>query len=184
MKIQLDKIPELGLELNFSGNEDILSDALGKVSFSDEIKIDPKIKGSLTLNITGHEMLVRGNIQVTVTQLCSRCLRDYDSVRDLEFDLLLKSKDPESPLDQEYEQGEGSTFFVEGDEFDPGDMITQEIFLELPIKPLCSDECPGLCPQCGALKGSPECLCPPGQRRDIRWNALAGLKDRMPEPNS
>jgi uncharacterized protein len=183
MKIQLDQIPETGLELSFSGDQDILSDAAAKVSFPNPIKIDPKVKGSLTLTVPGSDILVRGAIVVSVRSICSRCLREYDFDRDLNFDLLLKPRDPETPLEQEYEQGEASTFFVENNEFDPGDMIVQEIALELPMKPICAEDCPGLCPKCGALKGSAECLCPPEQHRDSRWNVLAGLKDRLSGPN-
>jgi uncharacterized protein len=60
-------------------------------------------------------------------------------------------------------------------------IIVQEVLLELPMKPLCSEQCAGLCPTCGAPVGSKECTCREQEHRDPRWAALAQLKAKMKE---
>jgi uncharacterized protein len=68
---------------------------------------------------------------------------------------------------------------VNGDELDPGEVVLQELFLEHPLKPLCSEDCQGLCPKCGGLRGTEECTCDEEAPADPRWQALAELKDRL-----
>jgi uncharacterized protein len=58
-------------------------------------------------------------------------------------------------------------------------VIVQEILLSLPMKALCREDCPGLCPQCGAMKDSAECRCSNQDRIDPRWAALEDLKKRI-----
>jgi uncharacterized protein len=52
----------------------------------------------------------------------------------------------------------------------------QELLLEVPMKPLCREDCAGLCPRCGALLGSDHCTCTAESAGDSRWAALARLK--------
>jgi uncharacterized protein len=55
--------------------------------------------------------------------------------------------------------------------FDP--LIDEQLQLELPMKPLCSDSCRGLCPQCGADLNAGACAC--AARADDRWTPLKSL---------
>ncbi len=49
--------------------------------------------------------------------------------------------------------------------------------LAQPMAPLCRDDCPGLCPQCGADRATGGCNCA-AEPADARWAALAGLRQR------
>ena len=58
---------------------------------------------------------------------------------------------------------------------------------ELPLVPLCADDCLGLCPSCGANRNDDPCDCG-NEARDPRWDDLRALvipddAEHRPEPN-
>jgi uncharacterized protein len=178
MKIRIEDIPEEGLELNFSPEQDILSEALETVPKSEGISVDPHIKGNVRISVSGKDVFFIGTVQAVVHLQCSRCLSDFTVDSDTELNLVIRRDDAETPSRDEREGPEADAVLLKGAEIDPGELIVQELLLNLPMKPLCREDCPGLCPQCGALKGSNECSCPDEGPVDSRWKALARLKDR------
>lgn len=62
-----------------------------------------------------------------------------------------------------------------GDELDLEPLVRDAVLLELPLAPLCSEGCLGLCPQCGTNRNVSVCDCPPTV--DPRWSALDALRD-------
>ncbi len=64
---------------------------------------------------------------------------------------------------------------LSGDELDLEPLARDAVLLELPLAPLCSPECRGLCPQCGANWNLAACDCVPAG--DPRWSALDVLRD-------
>ena len=65
-----------------------------------------------------------------------------------------------------------------GDELDLEPLARDAVLLDLPLAPLCSEGCLGLCPQCGTNRNLAVCACAaPG---DPRWSALDALRRRDP----
>jgi uncharacterized protein len=56
--------------------------------------------------------------------------------------------------------------------------MREQFYLALPMKPLCRDECRGLCPVCGINRNRETCDCQSAWV-DPRLDALRSLKDRM-----
>jgi len=65
----------------------------------------------------------------------------------------------------------------EGEEVDLGPLIREQVLLALPTRPLCRDDCRGLCPQCGINLNHAECGCRV-ETFDPRLEALRSLKLR------
>jgi len=59
---------------------------------------------------------------------------------------------------------------------DVSEDIRAEILLEFPMNLLCSDECRGLCPECGQNLNEKSCSCRTQKKGDLRWDALDNLK--------
>lgn len=59
--------------------------------------------------------------------------------------------------------------------------LRQYILMNEPLKPLCKEDCSGLCPNCGADLNREACRCRP--MTDERWDVLAGLKREIDEGN-
>jgi len=181
MKIRIEDIPEEGLELNFSPDQDILSEALETIPKSEGITIDPHIKGHIRISVSGDDIFFVGTVRAVAHLQCSRCLVDFATDKDLDLHLVIRRAGAENSVGDESEQSEADAVLVKGSEIDPGEFIVQEVLLNVPMKPLCREACPGLCPQCGALKGSQDCDCLGDGRVDPRWEALARLKEKIAE---
>ncbi len=180
MKIRIDDIPEEGLVLNFSGDSDILSESLVSVPVPSGTIIDPYMKGRLQIPAGSGELFMIGYIETSVRMACSRCLAEFSRDVNLDVSLIFRRRDAQNPAQEaDRDEPDGDFTFFEGPEIDPGEAIVQEILLALPMKALCREDCPGLCPHCGAMKGSPECECPDQDRVDPRWEALEELKKRI-----
>jgi uncharacterized protein len=78
----------------------------------------------------------------------------------------------------ELEKDELGAIVVEGEHLDTEPLIVEQVLLEVPMKPLCSADCRGLCPRCGADRNlDPDCCQEPAA--DERWEALGALRDRL-----
>ena len=60
------------------------------------------------------------------------------------------------------------------DELDLEPLVRDAVLLELPLAPLCREDCAGLCPQCGANRNEGACGC--AAPRDPRWATLDVLR--------
>jgi uncharacterized protein len=67
---------------------------------------------------------------------------------------------------------------LEGDVLDLEPLARDAVLLELPLAPLCAEDCLGLCPQCGINRNEEACSCE--QPVDPRWSALDALRDQGP----
>jgi uncharacterized protein len=63
---------------------------------------------------------------------------------------------------------------ITDDTIDLGPLVRDAIVLELPMAPLCRDDCAGLCPECGANRNEGDCSCV--APRDPRWANLDALR--------
>ncbi len=178
MKIRFDEVTENGLELVLSGAEDVVSDAVARIILPPEIGLDPRMTGRLMLLPSQDEVYLEGSVRAKVRLTCSRCLGEFSSEAVVTPGLLIRRRSPQGEREEE-ESPEASIVFVGGDEIDIGEILVQELLLELPMKPLCREQCRGLCPRCGNFKESPDCKCSDEDTADARWAALAELKKKI-----
>ena len=54
-------------------------------------------------------------------------------------------------------------------------LVAQDVLADLPMKPLCAEDCAGICVTCGAQLRLGPCDCPAGAS-DPRWDKLAGIR--------
>ena len=71
--------------------------------------------------------------------------------------------------------------FYRNDELDLSGVVSEQVVLEIPMKPVCREGCRGLCPQCGADLNEANCGCD-HTVSDPRFAALAELKKRLDDP--
>src|SRR4029078_7025682 len=71
---------------------------------------------------------------------------------------------------------EGETYKLEHDHIDIEPLVREAVMLELPIAPLCRENCKGLCPNCGTNWNEANCDCD-REAKDPRWSALDVLKE-------
>ena len=138
-----------------------------------------KISGESIL--TNLDDLILANVtgQATLTQPCSRCLKEITLTIPLNFSREFKTEIPRPILrspsygglaqarDDPPTQGlrrasqgdEGEAYPIVDGEIDLTPLLTEEIIANIPIKVLCREDCQGLCPQCGANLNDNPCKC-------------------------
>jgi len=132
---------------------------------------------ALTLQVTplktGHRL--EGHFQYEATALCARCLRDVILSGEARFDLEYQPAS-QAPVDIEVEVSPRSTEIVyyDDDTLKLENLIIQQMYLEVPEKILCREDCQGLCSRCGSNLNDGPCACPPDA--DPRWGALSQFK--------
>jgi uncharacterized protein len=117
-----------------------------------------------------------GTVRTTLELPCSRCLEPFRSPVDASFDLRYQPHALNTGSDErEIEEDDLSTAFYENDEIDLGQLMREQFYLSVPMKPLCQDDCRGLCPVCGTNLNRGTCECKQGWD-DPRLAVLRNLK--------
>ena len=111
--------------------------------------------------------------------LCARCVDPVPTPLSGSFDLIFR------PAGADADQGEHA---ITEDETEIGyyqesgllleDVVREQVLLSLPSRTLCKPDCKGLCPRCGQNLNLAKCSCDEAPA-DPRWNALAGLADKL-----
>jgi uncharacterized protein len=114
-----------------------------------------------------------------VTQLelsCSRCLEPFRLPVNAAFDLrYLPASEMSHDEEREIEEEDLETSYYRDDQIDLNELLREQFYLVLPMKPLCDDDCKGLCPQCGTNRNTGTCECDTGWE-DPRLAPLKELK--------
>ena len=124
------------------------------------IPFDPvALKGALSPRRGGYRF--QGTLSGAGTLECSRCLEPFRQLVTAEFDLFY-SKEPPEPLAADSEEAVVETEMYSplvGEQIDLSALVSEQIYLNLPLKPLCLPGCLGLCAQCGTNRNLGECKC-------------------------
>jgi uncharacterized protein len=119
-----------------------------------------------------------GTVKTELELGCSRCLEPFRLPVDAPFDIRYlpaseMSTDPESEVEDE----DLETSYYRDDQIDLNELLREQFYLVLPMKPLCQADCKGLCPQCGTNWNTGTCTCTT-EWEDPRLAALKGLVKR------
>jgi uncharacterized protein len=114
-----------------------------------------------------------GGVRTTIELPCSRCLEAFQGPVDAQFDLRYQPHAPEThDSERQIEEDDLTTAYYENDQIDLGQLMREQFYLALPMKPLCRDDCRGLCPVCGTNLNRGACGC----RREWEDPRLAVLR--------
>lgn len=119
-----------------------------------------------------------GRVRTELELSCSRCLEPFTLPVDQTFDLRYHPA-TEASTEQETEIAEEDleTSFYRDEQIDLNELLREQFYLALPMKPLCREDCKGLCPQCGTNLNTATCACTPSWV-DPRLAALEQFKTR------
>jgi uncharacterized protein len=129
-----------------------------------------------TAELVDGQIRIYGNLHTRVELVCARCLDTVVEEISRDFDLFYR---PMTSIahDEEFHLGLDDTeiAFFEGDGLFLADVLAEQVNLALPMKVICSSDCRGLCPHCGANLNNEECRCEKNGG-DPRLAPLARLK--------
>ncbi len=115
---------------------------------------------------------INSNVQLE----CGRCLKHFDMDLKGTSNIFLSKKKPGK--EQELHEDDLITEYLEDEEkFNVSELLREEILVQTPMKPLCDENCKGICPICGADKNTNPCNCEEQQKEKERENSpFAKLK--------
>ncbi len=124
-----------------------------------------------------------GTLRGTIELPCSRCLEPFDWAVDTTFDLRYQPRSSNTGEgEREIEADDLSTAFYEDDRIDLGQLMREQFYLAMPMKPLCREACEGLCPECGTNRNTNTCDCT-REWDDPRFAALKALRGDPSKPH-
>jgi uncharacterized protein len=202
LAINIDDIPEGGMSIAINHPDGLRKSGTGKEGVEGKIDLSPLevhtvIGGGpwqdellnafddpylsfnkgfsswITLFIANGSVIVRGRIVTAVNISCSRCAELFDHPIDIDFKSVL-TRDEVSEKEIELTPKELEYTFFSGEKIDLGEIVTEQIALNLPVKPLCMDNCLGLCVLCGKNRNVEKCDCKE-DKIDIRFEKLRHL---------
>lgn len=144
-----------------------------------------EVEVAVELESMANGIMVTGRVSAPFTAECRRCLGPVagDLSTEVQELFALERTDTDgrggngrggattAPADED-------TFTVSGEHVDLAPLAREALALELPLAPLCSETCAGLCPECGVDLNAGTCDCD-RTRVDPRWAALDDLRGEL-----
>jgi uncharacterized protein len=134
------------------------------------------VQGKVRLMRTNRSILARGELSTEVELTCSRCLGSFNCPLKMNLE---EEYHPTADVDTgaaiSVPDEPGCFTIDENHILDLTEAVRQYALLAIPMKPLCKENCAGLCPFCGKNLNQGPCGCPV-KSADPRWAELSKLK--------
>ncbi len=129
-----------------------------------DLAVDGPVTVSIRIYKVGEAAHTSGEATAPLAMQCGRCLKDFVETATEPFTAVYMRK--ESFLDAgvaedevELSKEDMDIQFFDGDELDLWPPARDQLILTMPMSPLCSEECKGLCPVCGQDLNEKTCGC-------------------------
>ena len=176
--IEFDVIDEHGPQ-TYRGSYTVPADEVDRLEV--EAPAHVSIEATVAQGDVEGEYVANGTSTVTIDLDCSRCLEAYPFANTSPFHVRFRPRPEVSSENEEIEITDSEELDVEfySERAVPlRDLAFEQIQLAIPMKPLCDENCLGLCPTCGANRSREECRC--GESIvDERWGALRAVAEEL-----
>ncbi|QQR81740.1 MAG: DUF177 domain-containing protein [Deltaproteobacteria bacterium] len=178
MKIKFFDIPEEGLDFDFEAGKEPWLDQLFREVYQEDYV---NTQGHVGINIlkTCQNISIVGNTEVELEPVCDRCLEKFIKKSSSPIKLTMlphksMSFDDVGPNDDPGDDDDSISYY-KTEELDLDDILKESLYLNIPIRDLCKEDCKGLCPQCGQNLNLKTCACKT-EKIDPRLAALKNIK--------
>jgi uncharacterized protein len=135
--------------------------------------LDSPLSAHINIKRAGERYILEGEISGGLRLRCDRCIETFHFDLRTEFRLFLMPYPGETKEEIELGKDDMSVVFISEDEIELDDIIRSEIYLAIPMKVLCKEDCAGLCPVCGRNLNIERCDC----KRQTGHPAFLKLKE-------
>ena len=174
MKLRIDDITAESRSLSYAEPEQEINRALSTGPIH-EYRLQGPVGVEVSHYRAGTELFLEGSVEATANADCARCAEEFStsSRRHFRYVLAPKSVAADDGSDPRAEDLEFALY--DGDYVDLAPLVREQVLLALAERPLCTEDCKGLCPSCGANLNQGACGCH-NQQRDPRLAVLRSLK--------
>lgn len=147
---------------------------------------DTEVELSFRLEAVMDGVLITGTVRAELRGECARCLDPISTAETFEFQELFRYPDDSAPPNgapvagEQEPDGVGSDeaedYYLEGEVIDLEPVVRDAVVLGLPSSPLCRQDCPGLCVECGVRLAEVGPGHGHGDGVDPRWESLRGYR--------
>ena len=179
MKVRWEDIPSEGREISLDELPPFcLQGPHGEEE--QEARLASETKGKLFLQRTPKGIEATGHIKTAISLQCARCLKEFilPIVSEVEECYILLKYAPKNE-DKELLQDDMDVSFLPEGGIELRDIVEEQIWLNIPMKPLCHDGCKGLCSICGVDLNCGECGCE-RWHSEPRFAVLKSVKQNLP----
>lgn len=135
------------------------------------VRPDAEVEAEAVLDSVDGGIEVTATIQAPWAGECRRCLKPVTGRLRTRVREMYRPRAVGEPQDEDEE-----TYPLTGEQLDLRPLVRDAILLDLPIAPLCREDCQGICATCGADLNDGPCGCPPASA-DPRWAVLDQLRE-------
>lgn len=157
MKLKVDDITALPKNLEYAeGAAEMnarLAGGAGDYRMADDVRV------SVAYYRAGLDVYLSGTLEGSITGVCARCTEEFHFPLTTELRLVLAPRSTDARGGGALAAEDLSLSFFEGKEIDLTPLVHEQVLLALPTRPLCREECRGLCPGCGADLNTEACRC-------------------------
>lgn len=174
MKIRVEDITAEAKQLSFDEPEVELNRILDRGPVR-EFWVEGPISVTVSYYRAGTELFFMGGLHAITRAVCARCAEEFAAPSDRSFRFVLSPRaiGLGEKNDPGYEDLEFSVY--DGGEIDLSPLVREQVLLSLPTRPLCGEQCRGLCPRCGINLNHAQCECSPATG-DPRLAVLRAVK--------
>lgn len=177
MKINVDRIQDKPSCLHAEEPVDSFP-VLSRMQAEGECIFNGPVRSEITAAREYDHIRVSGRVGANITLVCARCLAEYTAVIDSRFTIYFRKGAPLDVVEEEeveLEEQDLISATYSGNEIDLAHEIEEQVAMDVPLKPLCNNNCKGLCPACGTDLNQVSCSCPSGQN-SFKFSALKDFK--------
>ncbi len=129
-------------------------------SEGDDFGVVAPVELAVEVQKDGRKFRLVGSVKTTLETPCSRCLEPFTFPVHATFDLMfLPHADAPADGEREVDDDDVGVSYYSDDEINLGDVMREQFYLAMPMKPLCRTDCQGLCPVCGTNRNVAACEC-------------------------
>jgi uncharacterized protein len=159
LKIAVNMITEVPEEVSFSERIEDLNQIDADRRTRDFL-FPPFLNVDLAYYRSGRELFFNGMLHGNIQGCCGRCLESYTFRIEKGFEAILVPE-PLPTKKRELTRDELGVSFYSGEEINLSPFIREQVFLALPMRPLCDESCRGICSRCGVNLNHGSCSCVP-----------------------
>lgn len=153
MFIEVNRIPAEGLEIDRALE-------LQPIALSGDSAPVEKVRLAGSFRRSRGEVVFRGTVEATVSLVCSRCAVPVTLPLSGSCHRIYRKGPIGRPAsEREIDEEDLAVTPFDGFRIDLAETAREEIYLLVPLKPLCGESCAGLCPRCGANRNLVSCEC-------------------------
>lgn len=184
MKINVFAIHEAGRELKIRASDEWVIPLFKKILINENPVLD-QLKGEVLVHRINDIVSLTGQFEIPIQPNCDLCVETYPDQLVVPIHMNLSpqykpdkktTKHKEIEEELELNADDLDFTFYEGNEINLATLINEQIVLALPTNYFCSQQCKGLCPQCGLNLNKSSCSCRHEMPPDSPWAALKNLK--------